>query len=344
LTSYTTAVTVWGQDAGDFYRRERAHRKVSDVEAREFPRVEDSAELRGLAYRRYVTCPHCGKRRPEMRRRCVRRACESYGDLWAGDQRMRLFGALQSYGDQVGAHARVTMVTVTAPGSELGLPWDRDHCASLGAHRHSGRIGCRVIPRAAALWNERAPANWTALHRGSGQAVKRLGLDRPRLLVKAWEYQKRGVLHLHLVFGYSSPSEQRSVDAYVSAMAERAQSVCFGFVDRKREVREPSAAAAYLSSYFVAGKGSKMDIRETVRREDVPSHVIYIAPWLLQHSGLSMRTLRLRRYLWWKIGAGGLRLCQRIGISLEDAYQVYSSGFWGPAFLNSYIESSYGHT
>jgi hypothetical protein len=58
--------------------------------------------------------------------------------LWAGDQRRKLFENLSAYlGDQV------VVLAVTAPGAGE-LPWDVEHCAGLGAHRHSGKLGCRV--------------------------------------------------------------------------------------------------------------------------------------------------------------------------------------------------------
>ena len=39
----------------------------------------------------------------------------------------------------------------------------------------------------------------------------------------------------------------------------------FGYVERKRMVREPRAAAACLSSYFVNGKGKKMSLEQSVQ-------------------------------------------------------------------------------
>lgn len=250
-----------------------------------------------------------------------------------------MFAALQQYADGRD-YARVIMVTVTAPGTDHAMPWDESWCRhKTQPHTHSGRFGCRADEKMARAWNESAPRRWSELHQTAALSVQRKH-GRPGLLVRAWEYQKRGLLHLHLVFGYTTPSEQRAVDAYVSKLDQLRYAAWFGFVDRKGDVKEPSAAAAYLSSYFVGGKGSKLDIRETVRREDVPSNLIYIAPELMQASGLSMRTLRLRRYLWVKIGSSGLRLCKHLGVSLEDAYIVYSSGFWGRAFLESLMDTS----
>jgi hypothetical protein len=110
--------------------------------------------------------------------------------------------------------------------------------------------------------------------------------------------QKRGVLHLHLVVGYTTPSERAAVDRYVQELSVRSGRHGFGFVDRKAEVKEPSAAAAYLSSYFCGGRGRKLSLRESVTSEAMPPSIVYVAPALSQASGVTMRSLRLRRYCW----------------------------------------------
>jgi hypothetical protein len=72
----------------------------------------------------------------------------------------------------------------------------------------------------------------------------------------------------------------------------------FGFVERKRRVREPRAAAAYLSSYFVNGKGRKASLEESVQSIWMPRSIIHVSKNLTQLSQVTMRTLRLRRYAW----------------------------------------------
>lgn len=242
-------------------------------------------------------CRACGRPIPAWRKVHTCRTCPSYAATWAGDVRVKLFASLKAYADwycQVGG--RVRMITVTAPGVDGGLPWDEAHCWHLGEHRHSGEIGCRVLPAAAGLWNENAPAWWTELHRQARQAAKRSCASSPELLVKIWEPQKRGVLHLHLVVGYTTPAERAAADRYVAELVRLAERHGFGFVDRKLEVKDPSAAAAYLSSYFVTGKGRKVALRESVQSEILPRSIFYVARWLSARSGITMRTLRLRRY------------------------------------------------
>jgi len=118
------------------------------------------------------------------------------------------------------------------------------------------------------------------------------------MLVRVWEMQKRGLLHAHPVFAYSTLSEKVAADRYVEHLDELRHRWGFGYVERKRRVREPRAAAAYLSSYFVNGKGSKASLEESVRSEAMPRSIIHTSVVLTQRSGVTMRTLRLRRYAW----------------------------------------------
>lgn len=112
----------------------------------------------------------------------------------------------------------------------------------------------------------------------------------------SWELQKRGLLHVHPVLAYSTASERRAADRYLLHLAELRLKYGFGYVERKKRVREPSAAAAYLSSYFVSGKGKKVSLEESVRSKAMPRSIIHISVFLTQRSGVTMRALRLRRY------------------------------------------------
>jgi hypothetical protein len=137
--------------------------------------------------------------------------------------------------------------------------------------------------------------------------------------VRAVEQQRRGVLHWHLVVGYSTPGERAAADRYVAELVDRAPRHCFGFVDRKLDVKEPTAAAAYLSSYFVTGKGGKLTLTESVRADVLPPSIFYVAPALSRRSGLTMRSLRLRRYLWVRYRALAAVLAAQ-GWSIESIY------------------------
>jgi hypothetical protein len=250
----------------------------------------------------FKSCRHCGRSFPSFQRRHRARDCPGYSEIWAGDVRVKLFAAMNAYADEVASVAigepQVRLLTVTAPGVDFGISWDEDHCRHLGPHRHSGTLGCSVSAAPAAAWNGAAPRWWRSLHNEASQATLRRTGHRPRLLARPWELQKRGMLHVHPVVGSSTVTERQAADVYQQELAGRAARHGFGFVDRKLEVRHPRAAAAYLSSYFVSGRKGKMTLREAVTSGSMPPSIVYVAPELSRRSGITMRTLRLRRYAW----------------------------------------------
>lgn len=210
--------------------------------------------------------------------------------MWLGDTRIRTLAACQTL------PGAVALVTVTAPGQDV-LPWDA-----------SGR---RVDADAARAWNETAPARWSALHRGAARAARRVADDHGatwRLLVKAWEYQRRGVLHLHLLVPAGTPGELRASTAYVRELAGGASAQGFGFVDRGKlpaagargSARElspvsPHRAAAYVASYVASSGAGKGGVAEVARRQGVPGAIVYVSQRLTAVSGVTMRSLRARR-------------------------------------------------
>lgn len=286
------------------------------------------------------SCTDCGQAMPKWRRRHVKRDCPGYSDLWAGDLRMKFFGALKSYrsirekGGLTEDVIGVLMVTVTAPGQD-DLPWDSDRCRGLGPHRHSGLLGCRIRPTFADPWNASAPDRWRALNGTAARHVERDFGHRAALLSRVWEVQSRGALHVHALLGYSTPTERASADRYVEELKSRAGSHGFGQVDRSESLKSVTAAAAYLAGYFANGKGRKMALTESVTKAEMPRSIAYVRPELSQHSGLTMQSLRLRRFLWHRIGSDGLRLAGYLEVNLEECYHLFQEGFWGRTFFNS---------
>jgi hypothetical protein len=63
---------------------------------------------------------------------------------------------------------------------------------------------------------------------------------------------------------------------------------------RARRLRE---AAAYISSYLSAGKGSKRKLGECVRLDQRPRSAIHVSTRLTMQTGVTMRALRFRRLL-----------------------------------------------
>jgi hypothetical protein len=193
----------------------------------------------------------------------------------------------------------VALVTVTAPGQEAGLVWDRSRCSHLPGEGCGGPKGCRVLPRAAELWNAQAERSWGRLHRVAAQIARRACGPGPLVAAKVWETQERGVLHLHLVVPSAPGVERAKLDAYAAALERHGARHGFGFVSvRHRFDGKDSGvrAAGYCAKYVGKAAGAEMAVRRPV----------YIGSFLTQAVGLTMRLLRWRRFLWrlWRFRPG----------------------------------------
>lgn len=239
-------------------------------------------------------CPGCNRPIPGRVRRCSSRRCPAHSAIWAQDTRRRLFENLRTL-------KLAVMFSVTAPGADL-YPFDPRWCSHSPSTRCSGRIGCRVDPEAARAFNQRASAWWSELHRVAKIRADRATGYRGTIAARVWEKQKRGLAHLHGVLSVSTPAELRWAEAYVTALAELAPSKGFGFVDGwekiKKKIKPGVEAAAYLSGYFVKGKGRKAALTENVEDPDLPCLVVFIGRSLTGRTACTMRNLRLARRLW----------------------------------------------
>lgn len=191
------------------------------------------------------------------------------------------------------------------------MPWDERACSALGDHAHSGRLGCRVDETRAKEWNDSAPDRWRRLHRRAYQdAVKRHGRGAVWLVVRVWEMQNRGVLHVHPVLAYGTARQKAGARYYVERLAELASQYGFGFVERKVRPQPAVNAAAYLSSYFVKGRRGKATLWESARSSAMPRSIVHVSVRLTQQTGCTMRLLRFGRYVWalWQVRLPGAEL------------------------------------
>ena len=127
------------------------------------------------------------------------------------------------------------------------------------------------------------------------------------MLARVWEKQRRGLAHVHGVIAVSTPSERAWAKAYVTALRDMAPRKGFGFVDGWHKIGRKfwpgEQAGAYLSSYFVRGRGRKAPITENVMAGDLPRLVVFVGRDLTRVSRCTMRNLRLVRKLWaWRAG------------------------------------------
>lgn len=291
----------------------------------------------------FKVCPDCGCLHPRSQRRHRSRRCDGYAPTWAADTRQRFFRNDEAYAAEMaercpGLKPQYREVVVTAPGVDAGLVWDPARCSVKGPHQHSGDLGCKVLQVAADLWNKNSLAWWAKLHESAQEATRRATGSRARIIFKIPEVHKRGVRHSHLLLGHTTPRERASAERYHRELNERASKYGFGYALPMRERDAGNGAgAAYFASYFVDGKGGKAAITEAVKSPVLDRCTIYVTPTLTMRSGVTMRSLRLRRYLWWRIGPGGLRLADMLGLGITEAYELHEHGFWGPTLLNMLV-------
>src|SRR3954468_14378650 len=93
----------------------------------------DDERLAELGYQR---CEHCGSVRPSSVSRCRRRQCPGYSHIWARDTMRKIRENLTAYG------GLACMLSLTAPGVEVGLVWDRSLCTHAPGVACSGPKGC----------------------------------------------------------------------------------------------------------------------------------------------------------------------------------------------------------
>jgi hypothetical protein len=214
--------------------------------------------------------------------RCHSRRCPCCSRLWAGDQRVRLRANLEAIDGDVG------LITITAPG--------KDHLW----HDENGMVDGWT----GFLWNKSAPGRFRSLHAAARARVVRKEGRCPQI-TRSWEYQRRGLLHVHIAFPLRSLADRRALDIYVEALCELRWRHGFGFVDRgsydratgrRIPMRMPAGAAAwYLAKYLAPTEKGKMTLSETVQHRDVPRLVVHVARDLTSATGVTMRNLRLKR-------------------------------------------------
>ena len=223
--------------------------------------------------------------------------------------------------------------TLTAPGVGWDggrLRWDRRRCTEKGSHGCSGKKGRKPRSWESLTWNLLARGHWRRLRAEIERRVKRELGHGTVLLIRAWELQARGLLHIHFVLGYSTPREQLAANLFAKILHETdsREREFFGF-DHGEPMR-PESAGVYVASYFAKKRNGKLTIHDTVDSGAVPRCPIYVATRLSQASGLSMRNLRLRRFahhLHEKAYAGRIEYTR---ISAQDVFEWLRAGYWRP--------------
>lgn len=221
---------------------------------------------------------------------CKARTCPICGALWGMDTRKKLLVNVQAYG------GAVSLVTVTAPGRDL-LPF---------------REGTHEVERAIARrWNRQARAEWRRIHRKATQKAKRHARRHGfewGVIARAWAFQRRGVLHLHVIVPMERAIDRICSQIYAEALASMAEAHGFGYVDRGRKTRAGTTwsrrllevvhqerAARYLAKYVAKHTEVGLELHATALHPDAPGQIVYVSRELVSRTGISMRYLRSRR-------------------------------------------------
>lgn len=265
-------------------------------------------------------CPGCGKIIHRERRTCGRRWCPVVHRTWLADREAVIRRGLQTHGGPF-------LVIAITQTHEAGW-WDCDGLGHPG-RPCSGAHGCRVKPEIAKRENDLFPERRRALLNHARtwtlRGMKRAGYDVEAsvcILVQTIEPQSRGLDHGHLVLGHATKVEKAFARFFVDGLARFAAEHGLGFVDRynhalwsQRQYQGPGQAeraARYLSKYVSKERAADW------LREKVGQRVFYVAPWLSQAAGASMRIARLGRRIW----ASKHGYCERPRCTDEDLEAV----------------------
>lgn len=222
---------------------------------------------------------------------CGSRYCPACGEVWAKDQRIRAVAAAKSLtGD--GA-----LITLTGPGNDVLIG--------------DGPANQQRIRSRKAWWNFTARERYATLFRLASSAARKWAREHGcdwRVLYRTWEWQRRRILHVHIVLPFGTPQERYATTMFVRALWERSRDHGFGFVlggergDRPSWDRPPpiarvgvNAIAAYVSKYVSKAGSTRNGMVNVARAAGMRGSVLYVAPRLLRESGVSMTTLRSRR-------------------------------------------------
>jgi hypothetical protein len=194
---------------------------------------------------------------------------------------------------------KAVMYTLTPPGQDV-LPFDRTRCRHLPSVACSGRLGCVIEQGARQAWNESCQRRLSRLYEAAQAAVKREVGVRANVLAIGKEAQKRGAVHAHYVLGVETRAEKAAAKAFRRHLERlsRMPRYSFGHVNGKFVKPKPAReAAAYLSSYFLGGRGHKAKLTEAVLNQELPRLPLHVSRRLTAVTRTTMRNKRRQRQL-----------------------------------------------
>lgn len=225
---------------------------------------------------------------------CNSRYCSVCGDRWQKDMRVMAVAAAEHVPEHVG------LITVTAPGDDY---FSDDEWKVVG--------GRPVIER---WWNGDARERFRLFHRDASKGPREYAESHGEtweVLFRAWEYQKRGLLHAHIVVPMGTPVQEVASRMYLANLWSWARTYDFGYVlggtkgtgtnwSTPPVLARASGkdAARYVCKYVASVGAGKEGMRDTARRTAQRGSVLYVARSLTRASGVTMTGLRNRRRIW----------------------------------------------
>jgi len=200
--------------------------------------------------------------------RCHRPTCDVCSDRRSQDWKWSLRESLAAYGQPV------LLVTVTAPGKDV-LPLGPDGL-------------CAIEPLS--QWSGTMMERWHRLKEACKYRAKLPKGSAPVVLASAWQSQKRGAPHLHLVVPAADHGRR-----FAYALKHSASDYGFGFVDIQNATGSAAAVGNYLCRYLARDLQSR---GANPYRDFLPRREVYVCRWLLARSGASLAIARKLRHLW----------------------------------------------
>lgn len=244
-------------------------------------------------------------------RRCRRRECAHCGPIRRNDEYRKFHENIRAYG------GRVVLVAVTAPGADL-LPWDHDACLIEGPHKHSGKLGCRVVRDVADEWNECASDEYAKLWKAATIAADRWmrrqygsSVKLPRRVAVVWSEQRRGVWHVHEALPAATHVERQWSKLVVDYVSRASTKYAWGFVDRNPLREAARFDGSELAARYLARNAASYLSENTSEAYGLPGRSLrsYVARRLTMKTGATMRNLRRVRFLY---------VCITLGLPLPE--------------------------
>jgi hypothetical protein len=216
------------------------------------------------------------------------------------------------------------------------LPWDKSLCRHRPGVRCSGKIGCRAALSELQPWNDSLGKRWNWMTTYIRRKLPGVTVE----FFKAVEPQRRGALHLHVMFRVD---DSVCPELFAAVMREVAERWGFGPQTDIQTVmladeREVARRAGYCSKY--ASKMADAD-RRFVNPATGEIVSLRCRAWSKSGNwggGVTMRSIEVGRRLW-AASAGARQGAVLAPVALLDLNSVcYTNGAIGAAVMVNPVE------